>query len=59
MGYALNPFTCTQDELNQTINEALNNDELTNKMQAISKRICNDNGMNAVVNELHELIISD
>lgn len=57
LGYRLNPFTCTEDQLNQTIIEALENDELTRKMQSISQRIRTDNGMHAVVKELHDLIL--
>lgn len=56
LGYRLDPFKCTQEQLNQTITEALNNDELSRRMQEISKRIQTDNGMNAVVKELHNLI---
>lgn len=57
LGYRLDAFRCTQEQLDQTISDALNNDEFTHKMQAISKRIRTDNGMNTVVKELHDLIL--
>lgn len=58
MGYALNPFTCTQEELSSTIDEALKNQELIDKIQAISKRIQKDNGMSKAVEAFHDLLIS-
>ena len=58
LGYRLDAFKCTQAQLNQTIREAIDNEQLTLKLQAISERIRADNGMNAVVKELHDLILS-
>uniref|UniRef100_A0AAN0LIY7 UDP-glycosyltransferase n=1 Tax=Polyphagotarsonemus latus TaxID=1204166 RepID=A0AAN0LIY7_9ACAR len=55
-GYKLDPFRCTQEDFNSTIIKALNNKELTNKMEKISQRIKKDNGMIKVLNEIEKYL---